>query len=410
MNDNQIEIGDFVTLDPRNRPEAWSSGHVREIRESGVVLGYGLKTTPESDRSLWFGQPEPWREIVKVERRHNVVVQSSFQSEGKEIPVTSLEYEWRPVEISFDMKGMGTQHLDADLITKLAGGREQKFSVSPDDRFPTLEAYEDAIEMVEERGIAAVEARHAALYKALNDVRTAGEKCVSREDLSEIAGLAGGALAAYKDDLRSTRTVNTSLHEQVLHLGLAAIHFSEESISFTLASPTNDSHNQKGKQAADVFEDAVETLDRWWDRGARVTEDSIEALAKAVSQTALSTFGSPGYVDFGSMMSAVARVAVDSAKTIARTGQLRSQAQPSVELVPGREKISLEAGSGLAPAWDFDPSNEEAAAALESSMAEYGIGSYPGEVGDRGVITRDLDRSQTETGVDEGYEDPGYSM
>jgi hypothetical protein len=34
MNDNQIEIGDFVTLDPRNRPEAWSSGHVREIRES----------------------------------------------------------------------------------------------------------------------------------------------------------------------------------------------------------------------------------------------------------------------------------------------------------------------------------------------------------------------------------------
>src|SRR5262245_5484905 len=97
----KIKIGDFVTLkEDSDHGVGYLSGHVREITENGVLLGYGAKTCPEQHR-LWCGFDEPvaWRDIATVERQYPVVKRSPFTHQGKEAPVTSHEFEWRAVDL-----------------------------------------------------------------------------------------------------------------------------------------------------------------------------------------------------------------------------------------------------------------------------------------------------------------------
>jgi hypothetical protein len=96
---SEIKLGDFITLrDDSGYGEAYRSGHVRKVTPSGVMLAFGLKTTPEVDRLQWaFDLPVAWNHIASIERKYPVTKHSTFTHNGRNCSVTSHEYEWRKI-------------------------------------------------------------------------------------------------------------------------------------------------------------------------------------------------------------------------------------------------------------------------------------------------------------------------
>jgi hypothetical protein len=179
---------------------------------------------------------------------------------------------------------------------------------SPDDRFPTLDAYEAALERIEEGGIARIEARDAALYKALEDIHTAGKNCISQEGVQEIIRLASKPLGEYNKDLHSTWI---SSHEQVMHLALATIKYSEG--RYTLTSSKYDP--KEVKKAADSFAGALELLIKWDRQGLHVNGNSIDHIAEATYNTGLH-YPAHSHVEFGAQVSAIAGAALDQVNSM----------------------------------------------------------------------------------------------
>lgn len=92
----EVREGDWVTIPSHAQSTAWDAGHVTGVQGDNLYIGYGGRNTPSYN---WlYGMrpriPVQRNEVGEVWRKRSVVRRSSFEFEGKIVPVTSLEYEW----------------------------------------------------------------------------------------------------------------------------------------------------------------------------------------------------------------------------------------------------------------------------------------------------------------------------
>jgi hypothetical protein len=186
-----------------------------------------------------------------------------------------------------------------------------EWTTSPGDRFQTLEEYEyeDVLEQIEARGIARIEARRRALYKALEDIHAAGKNCINSQGVSAIIQLASEPLTEYKRELYSTWI---SSEEQVMHLALAAVKYSEK--AHTLA---RSSYNREEvKNTARAFVAALDFLIKLDTEGLHVGGWSIDDIAAVIYKTCFH-YPVRSYMEFGAQISAIAEAALDQVDSMA---------------------------------------------------------------------------------------------
>lgn len=92
-----IQQGDWVTLPKNAQGTAWDAGHVEYITKGQLAIGFGGRETTSDywlHSAVRYERPE---DVGEVWRRFNVVRHNSFVFQGRTVPVTSLEYEWRRI-------------------------------------------------------------------------------------------------------------------------------------------------------------------------------------------------------------------------------------------------------------------------------------------------------------------------
>lgn len=89
----ELQIGDWVKLNELERGEAYTQGIVTSTNGGEISIKYGSKDDYYFDI---YGQVDK-KYISEIWRRIDVVKRSSFESNGKMVKVTSIEYEWRQV-------------------------------------------------------------------------------------------------------------------------------------------------------------------------------------------------------------------------------------------------------------------------------------------------------------------------
>jgi hypothetical protein len=211
---------------------------------------------------------------------------------------------------------------------------------SPDDRFPTLDAYEDALEQMEAAGIAGIQrkidARETSLRSALEDIRRVGSNRTDAQVFAETVVLARLTLSEHEKDLRffgQTKDV------QVMHLGLRTIAISDELNTYAPSSPSvNAKAVDSGVQA---FKSGVEFLTRLDEQGMRVGGESIDAIAQVVYEAG--RYGASTYAELGARMSAIAGAAIDEVNSMSHSvGQeVNPEPRKANEVGQGKQGIGF---------------------------------------------------------------------
>jgi hypothetical protein len=188
-----------------------------------------------------------------------------------------------------------------------------EWNVSPDDRFPTLGAYETALGRMEEEGIARMEremnARATSLYWALDDIRRLGGHRTDERVFADTVALARLTLSEHERDLRF---FGQTTDVQVMHLALRTIAISDELSTYAASSPiVNTKAVGSGVQA---FKSGVEFLTKLNEQGMSVGGESIDAIAKVVYQAGRN--GASTYAQLGERMSAIAGAAIDEVNSM----------------------------------------------------------------------------------------------
>jgi hypothetical protein len=86
----QIQIGDYVII-PTQAP-AYRGGHVEQMHEGELYLGYGRKE--ETPFFRLHSYPVSVSKVSEIYRKKRVIKRDSFEMNGATIQVVSVEYEW----------------------------------------------------------------------------------------------------------------------------------------------------------------------------------------------------------------------------------------------------------------------------------------------------------------------------
>jgi hypothetical protein len=184
---------------------------------------------------------------------------------------------------------------------------------SPDDRFLTLDAYEGALEQMEEAGIARmqakIDARETSLRSALQDIRRLGGDGTDEQVFANTVMVARLTLSEHERDLHSSpRTLDV----QVMQFALRTIAISDESYAYA----QSDSAVAPGfvGRAVESFKSGVNFLINLDKQGMNVGGKSVDDLAKVVHDAG--SIPSLTYAELGARTSAIAGAALDEVNSM----------------------------------------------------------------------------------------------
>jgi hypothetical protein len=199
---------------------------------------------------------------------------------------------------------------------------EGEFITSPVNGFPSMEAYEAALQQMEDNGIAKVErelkARKGELRGVLEAARVIG---TDRLDTQVWAGTVARMRETIKDHDQYFRSSSYNVEMQVMRLALGTMdaiyvgYESREDPHFNIS--LNDYDVQP---AVNAYKDGVKVLVNCEEQGLLIRPQTISAIADAVYENGHSK--PRDNVRLGTLMSAIAGAALDEANAIRATNHL----------------------------------------------------------------------------------------